>query len=227
MLFIIAAVLLVVVYTNTTLRSIEKNLPNTLLTELNDLSNAMEEAAVVVSAAQVAMIRHDPQDLEKLDEAVDALQLLVVELRETYVSNNLVNASSFHAVMAPAIADLQIWRSDGISGFEVDSPVTLYMIHQRISESYNKARAIRYDSQKNAQLRLADQLQRLEKFQSSVTVLFVLTLLVVFCLVYLLIRQAITKNKELIATETLREQHDLLDRLLQNLPLGVAVWDKH
>lgn len=227
MLFIIVAVLLVVVYTNTTLRSIEKNLPNTLLTELNDLSNAMEEASVVVSAAQAAMIRHEPQDLEKLDEAIAALHLLIVELRDTYVSNNLVNASSFHAVIAPAIADLQIWRSEGVSGFEADSPITLSIIKQRISESYIKARAIRYESQKNAQLILANQLQRLEKFQSSATVLFILTLLVVLCLVYLLIRQAIIKNKEVIATETLREQHDLLDKLLQNLPLGVAVWDKH
>ncbi len=227
MLFIIVAVLLVVVYTNTTLRSIEKNLPNTLLTELNDLSNAMEEASVVVNAAQVALIRHKPQDLENLDEAIAALHLLVVELRNTYVSNNLVNASSFHAVLAPAIADLQIWRSEGISGFEADSQVTLSIIKQRISESYIKARAIRYESQKNAQFILANQLQRLEKFQSSANILFILTLLVVFCLVYLLIRQAIIKNKELIATETLRDQHNLLDKLLQKLPLGVAVWDKH
>ena len=90
-----------------------------------------------------------------------------------------------------------------------------------------KARKMRYESQRNAQLILAKQLQRLERFQSSATILFVLTLIVVACQVYLLIRQAVIKNKELIATETLREQHDLLDKLLQNLPLGVAVWDKH
>ncbi|MFT5725888.1 MAG: PAS domain S-box-containing protein [Desulforhopalus sp.] len=227
MLFLIVTVLLVVVYTNTTLQSIEKNLPNTLLTELNDLSSALEEAAAVVSAAQVAMIRHEPQDLKKLDDSIAAFHLLVVELRDTYVSNNLVNASSFHAVIAPAIADLQVWRSEGISGYEANSPATLFIIEQRISESYNKARELRYESQKNAQLILAKQLQRLEKFQSSATILFVLTLLVVLCLVYLLIRQAIIKNKELIANETLREQHDLLDKLLQNLPLGIAVWDKH
>ncbi len=227
MLFIIAAVLVVVVYTNTTLQSIEKNLPNTLLTELNDLSNALEEVAIVVNAAQVAKIRPTPEDFKNLDKAIEDLHELIITLRDTYVSNNLVNASSFHAIIAPAIADLQIWRSEGISGYPPDSPIALTILEQRIAEAYAKARELRYTSQKDAQSILANQLHRLERFQTSATILFILTLIVVFCLVYLLVRQAISKNKELIVTETLRNQHDLLDNLLQNLPLGVAVWDKN
>ncbi len=223
---VIAAVILAVIYTNTTLRSIEKNLPNTLLTELNSVSNVLETISGVVSSAQVAKATQNPDDIAQLEKSIALAHQRIVELRDTYVTNNLVNASLLHAVIAPAIADLQIWLSEGISGFSPDSVTTLTLVESRISRAYQKASQLNSQSQRQAQLILDNQMNRLENFQISVTILFVLTLLVVCCLIFLLIRQTILKNQEQITKNKLKEEHDLLDSLLNKLPLGIAVWDK-
>lgn len=223
---IIAAVILAVIYTNITLRSIEKNLPNTLLTELNSVSTVLGNISSVVSSARIAKATQSPGDLAQLEKSIAAAHQSIVGLRDTYVTNNLVNASVLHAVIAPAIADLQIWLSEGISGFTPDSPTTLTLVENRISQAYQKASQLNSQSQKQAQLILDNQMYRLGIFQISVSVLFFLTLLVVCCLIFLLLRQTILKNKEQTTKNKLKEEHDLLNSLLNNLPLGIAVWDK-
>jgi len=224
---VITAAVLAVIYTNTTLRSIEKNLPNTLLTELNSVSTVLETISAVVSSARIAKSTLAPDDINQLWKDIDTVHRSVVELRETYVSNNLVNASAFHAVIAPVIADLQIWLSEGISGFAANSFTTLDIVESRISLAYQKASELKFESQVQAQSILDNQRKRLENFQISVTILFVLILLIVSCLVYLLIRQTILKNSERLTKGELKEEHDLLDSLIHNLPLGIAVWDRN
>ena len=224
---VISAVMLVVFYTNTTLRSIEKNLPNTLLVELNSLSVVLEEVSDVVSATQIAKAMPSPENLALLETRIEKVHNSIIELRDTFVADNLINASAFHAVLAPAIADLLIWSRDGISGYGPDSEVTLSFMEVRIAEAFHQAIALKHNSQQQAQQILDNQRQRLGSFQQSATIMLMLTLLIVFFSVYLLIRQITLKNREIKTNEQLQEQHNLLESLLQNLPLGIAVWDKN
>jgi len=226
MVIVIIAVISAICYTNTTLRTIEKNLPNTLLTELNSLSTVLEEVSNIVTSARIAASTQGPANFEQLQENIDVVYHSIHELRDTYVINNIVNASAFHAVIAPAIADLQIWLSEGISGYEPNSPVTLNIVAARISEAYQKASQQKQESYAKAQSILDIQMESLDEFQTSVTVLFVLTLVVVCCSVFLLINQSIQYNKEIAIRDELREEHNLFERLLDNLPLGIAVWDR-
>jgi len=224
---VISAVMIVVFYTNTTLRSIEKNIPNTLLVELNSLSVVLDEVSEIVSATQIARAVPSSENLARLQTGIAKVHASIIQLRDTFVADNLINASAFHAVVAPAIADLQIWSRDGISGYEPDSEVTLGFMEMRISEAFHKAIALKHNSRQQAQLILDNQRQRLGTFQQSATLLLMLTLLIVFFSVYLLIRQITLKNREIEFAEELQKQHNLLESLLQNLPLGIAVWDKN
>jgi len=104
-LLVFLVVISVIIYTNKTLHSIEKNLPTTLLSELNSLTSALEDIATVVSSARIAAVTQDPQHIAELDSNILLAHNRIVELRNTYVANNMVNASAFHAVIAPAIAD--------------------------------------------------------------------------------------------------------------------------
>lgn len=223
---VISAVMLVVFYTNTTLRSIEKNLPNTLLTELNSLSSVLDQVSEVVSATQITKAVPTSENLARLQAHIATVHTSIITLRNTFVLDNLINASAFHAVVAPAITDLQIWSVEGISGYAPDSQVTLEFMESRVSEAFQQAIALKHKSQQQAQLILDNQRQRLGSFQQSVTLLLALTLLIVICLIYLLIRQIFLKNREIKTNAQLHEQHNLLESLLQNLPLGIAVWDK-
>lgn len=227
MLLIISTAILTVLYTNLTLHAIEKDLPTTLLAEMNMLSTAHESIVEVVSATRIARITETTEDITELKNRLELSRQRIIELRDTYVLDNLVNASSFHAVVAPAVADLQIWLTRGLSGYGPDSPITLTLAEQRIVEAAAKAGAIKHASQQNGQAILNNQLNRLERFQFSVTLLFVATALVVTCMLLLLVYQTVLHKRSVKTAETLREQRDLLNSLLQNLPLGIAVWNQN
>jgi len=60
MVLVIVAVITAGIMTNTTLRSVEKHLPSTLLTELHDLAIVLDNLAEVVSAAEITKRRLIP-----------------------------------------------------------------------------------------------------------------------------------------------------------------------
>ncbi len=180
----------------------------------------------MVSSARVASLTNDSVHIAELRSNILLAHNRIVELRDTYVSNNMVNASAFHAVIAPAIADLQAWLTDGVSGYAPDSSITLSIIRDRISGAYAKAARIKYESQVGAQTILNQERSRLETFSLSVNLLFMSTFVLAFLLIFLLFRQITIKNKELDANEEIQQQHALLTSLLHHIPLGIAVWDK-
>lgn len=220
------AVIVIIVYTNKTLHSIEKNLPTALFSELNSLAATLDDVSAVVSSARIAAATNDPLHVQALRSDIAVAHSRIVELRNTYVANNMVNASALHAVLAPAIADLQNWLSDGVSGFAPESPVTLSIIAKRINEAFHKAAKIKNESQAGAYTILDQERSRLETFQQSVNLLFLLTAGLACMLIFLLFRQIGIKNKEIVANEAIQQQNALLTSLLHHIPLGIAVWDK-
>ncbi len=227
MVFIIAGVLAASVFTNTTLRSIEKNIPSTLLTELNDLSSALENLGEVVTAAHIARSRLNADNFQTLRGKVDAAYDDIVALRESYVFDNLVRASAFHAVVAPAIADLRIWLSDGVSGYAPESQTTINIALTRVQTAYTKARALTRKSKIRAQEILEEQRTRLDRFLFMANLLFILTIVITSAMVYLLIRQYHLQKREMAVQAELLNQRDLMHNLFENIPLGIIVWDGH
>ncbi len=225
-LAVIVSSVWVIVYTNKTLRSLENNPPSTLLTELNSLSLSLNDLSEVVAAARIAAATKDPIQVGRLRNAVDTARERLVELRNISDSTNIVNASAFHAVVAPALADLQFRLDAGVSGRGADSATTLSIIASRITATFQKAEKIIRDSRALAQIIVDNQRKRLESFQRSVNVLFALTLLLVCLLIFLHIRLRSAIIWETNARDELQMQHDLLENLLHHLPLGIAVWDK-
>ncbi len=223
----IAAVIANVIITNKTLRSVEKNLPNTLIAELVSLDRALGHLSDVQAAAKIFSM--DPSEInhETLLQAVQTATKSIYTLRQSYVFDNLVQASAFHAVAAPAIADLQIWTTEGISGFGPKSDETSRIVLLRISTAYEKARALNRKSRINAQNKFSDERQRLDRFLSSVNLLFILTLLITIIMVFLFIRQHFSKIREMKAEQTLKTQRDLLNSLFENIRIGIMVWGRN
>jgi len=222
---VIVAVIVIGILTNTTLRSIEKNLPNTLLRELHDLTLVLQDLAEVVYAAERVKVTPTSENFKRLRNKVKTVYDGVVKLRNTYVFKNLIQASDFHAVVAPAIADLQIWLSEGVSGYGPETDTTVYIALSRISRVFQKARALNYDSQIAAQKMLNEERNRLDQFLFSVNLLFVLTLVITFIMVFLFIRQHVLTRREVESQAVLRraersiqESEELYSKLIAAIP---------
>jgi len=196
MVLVIVAVITAVILTNTTLRSVEKHLPNTLLTELRDLALVLEDLAEVVSAAEITKADPNLKNFTQLRNKVNTVYDGIVALRNTYVFDNLIHASAFHAVVASAIADLRIWLSEGVSGYGPETETTINIVLSRISAAYQKARAQYYDSQITVQAMLNDQRNQLDQLLFNVNMLFLVTLIITVIMIFLLIRQHILQRRE-------------------------------
>ena len=211
--------------TNVTLRSVERNLPNTLIRELVSLEQVLNHLSEVVIAAEINAADPNDPNFEKLEKKVHQAFTSISSLRQTYVFDNLVHASKFHAVVAPAVSDLQIWLKEGISGYGPRSGTTARILLSRISSATEKARELNRQSRINAEKRLNDERNRLDRFLSNVNLLFVLTLFIVMMMVVLFIHQRILKSREKKILETLKNQRDLLNSLFENILLGITVWN--
>jgi len=232
MAVVIVAVIATGILTNITLRSIEKNLPNTLLSQLHDLTLILEDLAEVVSAAERTKVTPTSENITRLRNKVIAVYDGVVKLRNTYVFDNLIQASAFHAVVAPAIADLQIWLSEGVSGYGPETDATVDIALSRISQAFQKARALNYDSRTTARNMLDAQRNRLDRFLFSVNLLFMLTIVITAIMVILFIRQHVLKRREVLtqaelmrAERSIQESEELYSKLIAAIPDWVVRTD--
>ena len=221
----IPAVLVTVLMTNTTLRSVEQNLPDTLFRELVSLDIVLDHLSEVVSQSEITAATPTRENFDRLTKKIDISSQSIITLRRIYVFDNLVRASAFHAVVAPAMADLKIWIVEGVSGFAPDSGTTASIIQSRIGNAFEKATALNRESRFMAQARLDDERKRLNQFLNNVNLLFMLTLLITLIMVLLFIHQHRLKIREIRSQEILQNQKDLLNSLFENIPLGVTVWD--
>lgn len=199
MIIIIIAVLTTILLTNLTLRTIEENLPNKLISELFDLDLILENLSEVVTTVKMARLRPTEDNLALTRETVESVYQRIAEIRDSYVFDNLINASTFHAVVAPAIADLKIWLTEGVSGYGPQSEEVTGIALDRITKAFEKARALNRDSQTTAQRMLDDQRRQLGQFLFNVNLLFILTTLLTFCMVYMLVRQGVLERREVAA----------------------------
>jgi len=224
MTLVIGGVITTGILTNITLRSIEKNLPITLLGELNDLSLTLESLAEAVNAAERNQVLPNPENFHLLQDKVEGVYNIVFNLRESYVFDNLVKASAFHAVVAPAIADLRIWLSEGISGYGPQTEITASIVLLRIQEAYQKARTLTRESKDNAREILEKQKSRLDRYLLHANLFFILAVVITLSMVYLLFYQYALQKSESKAQLELRHQRDLLNSLFDNVLLGITVW---
>ncbi|PIP35903.1 MAG: hypothetical protein COX20_08790 [Desulfobacterales bacterium CG23_combo_of_CG06-09_8_20_14_all_52_9] len=200
------------ILTNVTLRSVEKNLPNTLFKQLHDLTLVNEDLAQVVSAAELTKAAPTSENFMRLRNIVMTVHNAVVKLRTTYVFDNLIQSSAFHAVVAPAIADVQLWLSEGVSGYGPETETTVEIVLSRITGAFQKTRAINYASERIARTILAQQRNRLEQFLFSANLLFTLALLITLLMVLLLIRQHLLQRREVQAQAERRRAEEALHR---------------
>ncbi len=220
---IICIVVFVGIGTNKTLRSIEKKLPNSLLLELNALSVVMESLSETVQAAERAQTLPNSQNLEHFRSKLDLVFYKLVEFRDSYVYDNMVHASAFHSVVAPAVADLKIWLIEGVSGFGPENKITVTIAYDRITKAYRQAKELNKKSKLTAQKILDTQKERLDQFLIGVNLLFGLIVITAFSLIYLLFRQYKLQYKENLA----RSQSDeaTLIQVEAVRAANVGLWD--
>ena len=189
----IIAVLSIVVFsgwfTNSTLRAVERTLPNTLLEQLQELTVIVEQAAEAVTLAERARSQASEPTVRALKAQIEETYQAIVRMRESFVFDNLIQASSFHATLAPALVDARVWIEEGVGGIPPDSPMVLQIIVSRLSNALVQAQQLNQESFSVARNILEEQKDKLDTFLFSANALFILTLCLSIGVGYLIFLQ--------------------------------------
>lgn len=213
-----AAVVFTIFITNTTLRSIEKNLPGTLFHELASLDLVLEQISELVIAAEVAAASTTPRNVDHLKKELHLATESINAMRQTFVFDNLIQASAFHAVVAPAVSDLQIWLSEGISGYDPMNNTTIRIALSRIASTFQKAKNLNRKSRLQAENELEQGRKRLDQFLFNVNLLLILTLIITVFMIVLFVRQHLFKSREIEAQKALQASEQKYRAVVENTP---------
>ncbi len=209
---LLAMILTTGIYINLILRSLERTLPTTLLGQLDYLNVVTQGLGDLTTASALATHLPTPEALAELIGLTDETYAELVSMRETFVFDNEVQASAFHAAVAPALVDVRQWLTQGVSGLAPDSPLTMRIVHSRLRDTWHKASDLRNDSHALAQAVLHDQRGRLDKFISGVNALLLLTFAISAVALILMIRQQRLMRRE----STAQAEREFLANILES-----------
>lgn len=223
---VLVAVIGIGVFTNRALRSIEEQLPATVLAQEHDIALVVQDLADLIRAVEGARLTSNPRRFTeifgRLDAAIDRLQ----RIRGSYNFDNLVNASSTHAIANPALSDIERWLKTGIPGFPQTSEEVLLLVQRRAEDAYAKVREQYMRSDTMARQILSEQANRLEDFRQDVRQLLFGTGLLAGLIVVLAIYQRVTERRRYRAELAQRDSETRFRALIEHAPFAINLKDR-
>jgi PAS domain S-box-containing protein len=221
-LWLIATVMTVTaavgIYANLTLNSVQGKLPIAVMQQERDPALLMRDLAVLTGlfeSAETTLTRDNSQQVRaQLDRTMARLK----RIQESYVLDNLIGASAIHAVLNPALLDIERWMTAGVPGYGPDSPLVFLLMRQRVTRALNDVGELYATGQGRALDLLETQADRLNDFRIVMAVLLCLLGAIAAGVGVLAVREIRATMRASAASLRLREA-------IAAIPDGFAIYD--
>jgi len=220
---VLASVVGIGVFTNRALLSIEEHLPATVLAQEHDIALVVQDLADLIRAVEGARLTLDPQRIDGIFVHLDGMTERLRRIRGTYNFDNLLNASSMHAIVNPALGDIERWLLDGIPGFSWRSEEVLRLVQIRAEDAYGKVREQYLRSNAMARDLLAEQALRLNDFRRDVRRLLFAAGGLAALIVLLAVRQRTAERRRRLAEAARGETEARFRALVEHAPFAINV----
>lgn len=176
-------------YVHSTTTQIQEALAEEVLQQQHDVANLLHEYAGVMIALERLQLLPQNQQRTEVESSLAQAQLQLQEMRSNYSFQRLDGAATAHAFVRPILEDVGQWLSDGIPGYDANQPIVLEMAAKRLSDRYPALRTIATETDDVATKLITAQSGYLEKFRSSLLLLFAGFSVLTFAISVLLVRQ--------------------------------------
>lgn len=220
---VLGSVIGIGIFTNRALLSIEEQLPATVLAQKHDIALVVQDLADLIRAVEGARLTEDPQRFEHIFVHLDEMDDRLRRIRATYNFDNLVNASSMHAIVNPALGDIERWLRTGIPGFAPTSQEVLHLVQIRAEEAYAKVREQYFRSNAMARDLLGEQALRLNDFRRDVRRLLFGAGGLAALIVLLAVLQRVTERRRRLAEAARGETEARFRALVEHAPFALNV----
>ena len=114
-----------------TLVDIEDSLPITVTEQERDLALLYQEFSGLAGAIRIAKNNSSKLRLDEARALAQTVDRRLKQIRNTYNFDNLIGASAIHAIVSPAVFDIERWLRAGVYDFAPGSRVALNLIDRR------------------------------------------------------------------------------------------------
>jgi PAS domain S-box-containing protein len=174
-LWLIAAVMTVTavvgIYANVTLNSVQGKLPIAVMQQERDVALLLRDLAVLTVLFESAETTLTRENSEQVRAQLDRAMARLKRIQESYVFDNLIGASAIHAVLNPALLDIERWLNEGVPGYDPDSPLVFLLMRQRVTRALNDVGDLYATGRGRALDLLETQADRLNHFRIVMAVL--------------------------------------------------------
>jgi len=172
---VISAVLLglfVTIYVlHSTLVDIEDSLPITVTEQERDLALLYQGFSGLAGAISIAKNIPSKQRLDEARALAQTVNKRLKQIRNTYNFDNLIGASAIHAIVSPAIFDIERWLRAGVYDFAPGSRVVLNLIDRRADIALKKFARLLSQARETATGIYRQQGKRIQQLRRTVNLL--------------------------------------------------------
>jgi len=123
---------------HSTLLDIERSLPIIETEQERDLASLYQEFTVLAKAITMAKSEPSEPHLKAARKAGQKVDKRLKQLRSKYNFDNLNGASAIHAIVSPAVFDIEQWLQAGIYDYPPSSPAVLNLLNRRADSALTK-----------------------------------------------------------------------------------------
>ena len=174
-------------YLQSSLSRIQQALPLTVTIQKNELVSLLDNMSTLVQASKV--YSHLPDHRLELSQSILRTSKNLMHVRNTYKLDNLLGAAAFHAVLSPALNDIERWFQSGVHSHSNTSPIVKKLIEVRAEDALNEARVLYGIADRRSISILETQSSNLSRLNIIATVILSLIGLFALSVIYLLFRQ--------------------------------------
>ncbi len=211
------------VFINLTSKSVEEGLPSTVFEQSHDIAQIAYDISALLR--NVEATRLDPSS-SRIEQVLDRLAIAIERLRKirsTYNFDNLVDASSMHAIVNPALTDIHRWLTEGLPGVAPTSDTVLHLVQIRAQEAHDKVEWQYEKSAESARTILALQARKLREFRQDMKLPIAGTALLSAAVIVLVTLQLLAYRRRRIAEAALRESDARLMAIMDNSPAAISL----
>ncbi|MGI9523544.1 MAG: PAS-domain containing protein, partial [Hyphomicrobiaceae bacterium] len=222
---VVCACLAVIAYVQVTVRQVEEELPLRVMGEKRAMERVARNFYEFLAVTEAARIHQTSGNLESIREHLRVVQNDLRTMRERYSFDTLIGASALHAVMEPAVEDIQLWLHKGFGDLPPTSPVVLQLIATRARDTLSKIFDKTTEADRLAHEILERQTNTLRRLRSQLIVPLAALGVLAAGIIWLAIgQQRVLKLQSEAEAEAQRAQAQLR-AAIDNISEGFALYD--
>jgi signal transduction histidine kinase len=215
----------VVTYVQIAVKQVEEELPLRVMREKRDMERVGRNFYGFLAVTDAARVRPTKGNLESVRENLRIVSEDLQRLRDLYTFDTLIGASALHAVLSPAVEDVQIWLAEGFGDLPPSSPIVLELVATRTRDTLSKVYDKTTEADRIAYEILERQTGELHDLRTRLAVPLLALALLAVGIVWLAVRQQRVAKQRAEAEAAKDRAQAQLQHAIESITEGFAFFD--